>query len=129
MKKNRFPNPLITKHLDGRRYELQEIFVYVLSFDPYLTVDVPVGFTTDLASIPSLFWPVIGAPNGRYGRAAVIHDYCYYKNLFPRKKCDLIFYQAMQELRVPFIKRWLMYHAVRTFAWAAWKRHRSKNKE
>ena len=39
-------------------------------------VVVPVGFTSDGASIPRLFWPVVGHPLGRMRKAGVLHDFC-----------------------------------------------------
>lgn len=129
MCQSRFLNPLITKHLKGMQFELRKPFVYVVKFEPYETVNVPVGFVTDLASIPKIFWSIIGGPNGRYGKASVIHDWLYFKQTYSRRKSDLIFYEAMRELKVNFVKRWLIYHAVRVGAWIPWGRHkRSLNK-
>ncbi len=39
-----------------------------------LNIEVPKGFVTDFASIPRALW-VILHPTGRYGSAAIIHDY------------------------------------------------------
>ncbi len=122
----RFPNPLITEHLEGRRFELKEPFLYIVNFKPCEVVSVPAGFITDLASIPKFFWALVGSPNGRYGKAAVIHDYLYFKQIYSRQKSDRIFYEAMQSLQVPFWRRWSMYHSVRTFAWIPWNRHKKR---
>ena len=123
-----FTQPLIVKHLDGKRWELMQQFTYYVGEEnSNEIIVVPAGFITDFASIPQLFWSLIGPPTGKYGKAAVVHDFCYYKNLYSRKRCDKIFYEAMKVLKVPFIKRWLMYHAVRKFAWMAWKKHRGND--
>jgi hypothetical protein len=37
-------------------------------------IKVPVGFETDMASIPRIFWAIF-PPTGEYSKAAVIHDY------------------------------------------------------
>ena len=37
-------------------------------------VKVPVGFKTDLASVPRILWPLY-PPFGKYIRASIIHDY------------------------------------------------------
>ena len=90
---------------------------------------VPSGFITDKASIPKIFWSVVGNPSGKYAPAAVIHDWCYFKKLYSRKRCDQIFEEAMKESKVNWLKRKLMYWAVRLFAWAGWNAHRKRNND
>lgn len=121
--KERFPNPLRTEHLSGRKFRLLESFAYIVRITPFEIVRVPAGFITDLASIYWLFWIVIGPPNGRYSRAAVIHDFLYFKQTYSRARSDRIFLEAMKVLKVPWWKRRLMWIAVRTFAGWVWKRH------
>ena len=86
-----------------------------------IKVTVPKGQTTDFASIPRIFWPIL-PPVGRYSRAAVVHDYLYRHGLFTRKDCDLIFLHAMEELNVAKWKRVIMYRAVRLFGAPAYKK-------
>lgn len=82
-------------------------------------IKVPKGFTTDFASTPRwLHW--LYPPWGRYGSAAIVHDYLYdqgRKGISPvdRVVADLIFKDAMLELGVPWYRRWAMYIAVRLF--------------
>ena len=58
-------------------------------------IDVPVGFTTDFASVPRL--PFIYALYGdRNRKAATLHDYLYRNKVFTRAKCDAIFREAMR---------------------------------
>ena len=83
-------------------------------------IKIPKGFICDGASIPKIFWGIIGSPMGRYAPAAIIHDFLYRNQPRSRKESDEIFYEAMQVLGVPFWKRWIMYHAVRLFAWPVW---------
>ena len=52
---------------------------------------VPAGFITDFASIPRLFWTVVGHPAGKYAQAAVLHDYLYRTNSVSRAKADSLF--------------------------------------
>ena len=40
-------------------------------------VDVPIGFVTDLASIPRIFWSIL-RPDGAYTYPAIVHDYLYW---------------------------------------------------
>ena len=75
---------------------------------------VPVGFETDFASIPRLFWTIV-PPHGRHSKAAVVHDYlCRYK-LCDSKTAHRIFLEAMEVLDVPKWRRYLMYWAVALF--------------
>lgn len=54
---------------------------------------------------------------GRYTKAAVLHDYLWSEavpaGLLTRADADGIFRRAMRELQVPFLRRWIMWAAVR----------------
>jgi hypothetical protein len=80
--------------------------------------DVPVGQETDFASVPRIF--VWFLPRyGRYTKAAILHDYLWRTEVpkgMSRLDADGLFRQAMRELGVPFLRRWMMWAAVR---WAA----------
>jgi hypothetical protein len=76
---------------------------------------VPVDEPTDFASVPRLFvWFI--PRYGRYTPAAILHDHLC-RNEVParlsRLEADGIFRQAMRELDVPFLRRWIMWAAVR----------------
>jgi len=81
-----------------------------------LYVDIPEGFETDGASIPSfLSW--IGEPfDTDTFIPALVHDYLY-KQPINRKVADLIFLDMMKQYNTPFFKRHLYYRAVRAFGW------------
>jgi len=85
-----------------------------------IMVTVVKGATTDFASIPRPFWPIL-PPVGRYSKAAVVHDYCYRNGLFDRQTADLLFLHAMEELGVAKWKRLVMYNAVRAFGFSAYR--------
>ncbi len=60
-------------------------------------VDVPIGFHTDFASVPRPLWAFL--PRwGKYGNAAVIHDYLYWEQSRPRKESDSILLEGMEVL-------------------------------
>jgi len=118
-----FTKPLIVRHIDGILWEVMESFDYFLKDDPDTVISVPVGFECDFASIPRIFWTLIGHPTGKYGKAAIIHDFIYRRHMFPRKKCDDIFLEAMEVLGVNKIKRHLMYYFVRTLGCIPWNRY------
>ena len=85
---------------------------------------VPVGFGTDFASVPWVFRFLI--PRwGKYGKAAVVHDYLYSTQEYGdekhrRRRADEIFREAMEVLDVAVWRRILMFWAVRAFGWLAW---------
>lgn len=107
---------------DGELWEVMEDFEYhVGSEDSNEVIKVPKGFITDGASIPKIFWSFIGGQWGKYGYAAVLHDFLYHTKIYTRKKSDQIFLEAMGVLGVPKWKRLLMYFAVRLAGWHPWK--------
>ncbi len=122
-----FLTPLVVTPLDdGINWQVDKPFEYRIGGEMSSEViTVPVGFITDFASIPQIFWNIL-PPWGTYGKAAVIHDMLYKsqglvgKYSYTRKQCDLIFLEAMIVLNVSKFKRWLIYYAVRWFGQAAW---------
>ncbi len=75
---------------------------------------VPQGFTTNLASIPRIFWNIL-PPAGKYAKAAILHDWLYTQAKLPRKRCDEILMDGMKTLTVEPWKRAVMYYSVRLF--------------
>lgn len=96
---------------------------------------VPVGFTTDFATVPrALVWKT--QTYGPYTRAAVLHDWLLtelaawdkthplhgretYNHSEPpanSRDCDGIFRLAMKDLGTPWLTRWQMWAAVRLAA-------------
>ncbi len=121
---SRFTDSLIVSPLsDGRTWIILRPFGYDIgragSGD---TVEVKIGFMTDFASIPRLFWIVL--PRwGKYGNAAVVHDWLYWKQTRSRKESDRIMLEGMKVLRVPKWQKYPIYIAVRAFGCLAWKRN------
>jgi hypothetical protein len=77
---------------------------------------VPVHVGTDFASVPREFvWFI--PRYGIYTKAAILHDYLCRVEVpagrISRIDADGIFRQAMRELGVPFLRRWIMWAAVR----------------
>lgn len=77
---------------------------------------VPRGMDTDFASIPRVitwFLPRYG----KYTKAAILHDYLWRKKATTGEiswlDADAIFRRAMRELDVAFLRRWIMWAAVR----------------
>tara|TARA_B100000085_G_C18535251_1_gene509711 strand:+ start:761 stop:1237 length:477 start_codon:yes stop_codon:yes gene_type:complete len=96
-------------------------------------ITVPLGYITDLASVPRICWFAI-APFD-VARPAVVHDVLYEKiNAVrentskkdfkkARKIADIVFLQGMEatEPLVAKWKKWSAYYAVRMFGWSAIK--------
>ncbi len=111
----KFIGDVLTKwSIDGRHMELLGPFEFVQSSGRRWPV--PAGTIVDGASIPQVFWSIIGGPfEGQYRAPSVIHD--YYCDTRTRKYADVhrIFYEGMLVAGVSASKAWLMYRAVATF--------------
>lgn len=118
-----FTDNLIVSPLpDGKRWVVRRAFrYYVGEENSAQVITVPAGFITDFASIPRLFWRIL--PKwGKYGNAAVVHDFLYWdQTKFDRKHSDVIFLEAMNVLKVPKRTARMMYRAVRMFGGKSWK--------
>ncbi|EJS4496084.1 DUF1353 domain-containing protein, partial [Salmonella enterica] len=106
--------PAILEMLEHYRWRVFEPFEFYLSDDNSDVIEVPAGFVTDLATIPRIFWTIL-PPDGKYAKAAIIHDWMYDNALRTKKEADLIFLDGMTVLGVPRLKRKVMYWAVRWF--------------
>lgn len=89
-------------------------------------ITVPVGFKTDLASIPRIMWNIL-PPFGKYDAAAVVHDYLYQYNGVSRKQADDVLCEAMQILGVSRVTRLVIYSGVRVGGWKPWGEYRKKD--
>ena len=101
------------KELEESDWELLRILEYKGNRDHF---EVPEGMTTDFASVPRVF--VWFLPRyGRYTKAAILHDYLWREAVpageLTLAEADGIFRRAMWELGVPFLRRWMMWGAVR----------------
>lgn len=82
------------------------------------TIKVPVGFQTDMASVPRTFQIALQKDGGII-EAALVHDYLYSISAkplgFSRRDADRIFLEAMTVAGMGPIKRGWAYNAVRWF--------------
>ncbi len=112
----------LNKPVDGKWFRLMCSINYVTKTNKVIIV--PAGMYTDFASIPKgLRWMISRV--GKHGKAAVVHDYlCDQCNIGigTRKDADKIFLWAMKELGVGFVKRRVMYSAVRAYSIAVTKK-------
>jgi hypothetical protein len=104
---------------DVRLFKLLSIFRYRSSLG---VITVPKGFITDGASIPRIFWSLLG-PFGPYFQAAIVHDYLYSdrNQSITRDTADHIFKEAMFNSGLDWPRREAIYHAVRIFGGRTFK--------
>jgi len=112
------------KPYDSNRWRMVEDFIYLT---PKTTITIPHGFVHDLASIPRPL-NLIFRKHGKHTKAAILHDWCYHRKgkvkkgfvKLSRAECDRLFYTAMRECGVGWLKAKMMYYAVRAGGWASW---------
>lgn len=119
-----FKTSLIVEDDFGLPYTLWADLVYE-SGSLKRTIVVPKGFRTDLASIPPGFWNLM-PKSSRYDRAGVVHDYLYQFNGCTREEADNVLREAMDDLEVGRIRKWIIFHGVRVGGWKSWKRYRKE---
>jgi hypothetical protein len=103
---------IVVEEISDKLWRVVEPIVYQGSRELFV---VPENFETDFASVPRfLTWLV--PTYGRYTKAAILHDWLWDEataGRFNRADADGIFCRSMRELGVPFLRRWLMWAAVR----------------
>jgi hypothetical protein len=117
---------VLVKAIDDSDWELLVALDYRGKTEQFV---VPAEMSTDFASVPRVF--VWFLPRyGRYTKAAVLHDYLWRRlartGAIRWVDADAIFRRAMRELKVPFLRRWILWAAVRWGAivkkggWEGW---------
>lgn len=98
----------------GRDMKLAEPFEYIAADGT--SWPVPAGTIVDGASIPRVFWSIIGGPfEGLYREPSVVHDYYCDVRTRPCQAVHSVFFEAMLTSGVPDSRAWLMYKAVSEF--------------
>lgn len=137
---SQFTTPAVLQMLDSYKWSLVEPFEYYTEvpegsdstcFRVMMTSDycytmvcdikVPAGYVTDLTSVPRVLWSIF-PPNGRYAKAAIVHDYLYSNAIGNKEWADKVFLEAMTVLDVPVWRRKLMYWAVCLFGRGAYSK-------
>ena len=104
-----FEGDIVVRQVDAKIWELVEPVRYQGNTDRF---EVPVGFRTDFASVPRIFVWLLPR-YGVYTKSAILHDSLCRQEGFSRSDADGIFRRSMRELEVPFVRRWMMWAAVR----------------
>jgi len=81
---------------------------------------VETGQHTDFASVPRFFVWLI-PKYGLYTRSAILHDDLCRTGSKPRLEADMLFREAMDTEDVAFLRRWMMWGAVRIGALKSWR--------
>jgi hypothetical protein len=132
-----FLSPLELEYLDGVTWKITAPFTYHIGApDGVESVQIPIGFVTDFASVPKVLWNLL-PPVGTYGKAAVIHDWLYQDRVIDgpclrvctRAEADAILFEAMTVLAVGFLTRWTIYLGVRVGGWVPWSTYRRHEHE
>lgn len=87
--------------------------------DNHKPVKVPVGFVTDFASIPRIFWSMLPT-DGLYTFPAIVHDYLYWEQPIERGEADEIFRLALQDFKINAATIIALYEAVTLGGKSAW---------
>ena len=110
---------------DGRERTL--LIDYIYSSIEY-EITVMKSFTTDGASIPRIFWSILGSPfYGVLLYAAIIHDGLYTAMVLERRECDRILKKISLDLSMNVIQAYTIWAGVRIGGWLHWKKDTSAN--
>ena len=87
-------------------------------------ITIKKGFETDGISIPRIAWRAIGHPFSMpLLPCALIHDALYAGELVSRKDADWLFLCLMQRAKIGWVKRNLVWSAVKLGGGLVWSRH------
>jgi len=112
--------PLRLEYLGGGQWKLLRPYSAIWHWN---RIDVPTGFVTDLASVPRIarsIIPQIGDQNG----PSVVHDWCYRNHWKTRALSDGLFLASMRIAGVNWLRRNIIYSAVRAGGWVTWKKRK-----
>jgi hypothetical protein len=126
-----FSAPLVIREIGYERWAVVEPFRFTSKTG--IVVDVPVGFETDLASVPAWLRSLV-SKIGYWSQPAVVHDLLYYNHrngvdaTISRKQADKILLEGCRlkedEYNVPLSDRRneLIYTAVTAGGLITWER-------
>ena len=115
-------DPVLRYGLAQGRFTLTESFtvVWKRGLTEILEFEVAAGFRTDLASIPRGFRSII-PQIGKHLQPAIVHDWGYAGNTdLTKEESDLLFLDGMKSAGVWWLRRRIMYLAVRLGGTGHW---------
>lgn len=128
------------EYIDHEAWKLTRNFAW--RFRDGIVVVVPEGFVSDKHSVPRPLWSLV--PPDQYARAAIYHDWAYYRNgivkvyrdgdrpeiqSHSRKECDERYREMLADRGAGWTRRNVMYAGVRLWGWNAWRKHRKANEK
>jgi hypothetical protein len=115
-----FNGDVILEDLDNGSWKLQNDFSYE---DDSIQVTIKSNFITDGASIPKIFWSIVGNPlENDLLKPAIIHDGLYTLMQLKRLECDKLLKEMMLFNGTSKAKTYFIYYAVRFFGGSHWKK-------
>ncbi len=120
---------MLVEMLEDNRMRLLEDVIFSIDSVCGVTIriDVPKGYAFDGASIPRMFWTLVGQPtDGLSLRAACIHDWmCDQAETYAMRRLgDTLFLHVMEDSGVSKLRRLILYLAVRFYGRCIWKAKR-----
>lgn len=117
-----FTEWLEVRHMKGDKLiTLKDYIYHIHSLEDDDVIVVPKWFVFDGASIPRVFWTIIGHPmQTKVIKAACLHDYLYINKIYSRKRSDVIYFEALLVAGVGMLRAILHYVAVRVWWWYMW---------
>jgi hypothetical protein len=103
----------------------------VVEVDDGEVITVPIGFTTDGASIPKFAQKLTGWKpfEGPQRWAGIVHDWLYYQDGYDRKRADEIFRDILRAEGATDFRTTAMYWAVRLFSGMAYRKNQERDVE
>ncbi|QCD52511.1 DUF1353 domain-containing protein [Campylobacter sp. RM16192] len=100
----------ILKPVGKDKFELVEPYTY-------RGVEIPIGYKTNGANIPRIFWSIFPPNSPEYLSAIVVHDFMTEGNRTPKEylRADTCLKDMMLELGVSKIKTWIFYISCRAY--------------
>jgi hypothetical protein len=115
-----FKGDVILEELGNDSWRLQDDFSYE---DDHIKVIIKSDFITDGASIPKLFWSIVGNPlENDLLKPAIIHDGLYTLMQLKRLECDKLLREMLLFNGTSKVKSYLIYYIVRLFGGSHWKK-------
>jgi hypothetical protein len=115
-----FNGDVILEELGNGSWKLQDYFSYE---NDSIQVAVKSDFVTDGASIPKVFWSVVGNPlENDLLKPAIIHDGLYNLMQLKRLECDKLLREMLLFNGTSKMKAYFIYYAVRLFGGSHWRK-------
>lgn len=127
---DRYPSMELTGKKDGGRPTvrlLEDVTVVIEDGTRLYKILIPKGFIFDGASAPWGLWNILNPLDPDVFPAALLHDWIYRTEYFPRAKCDEMFYQAMRQCGNGVIVSNRNWFFLRSCGWNAWRKHTKKS--